>query len=151
MRRWWLLAGLVVASALAAPPAQAQAPDLRAALLTLDDLPTGWTAAAVGPPAATTPAFCTGEPMEQLAWAAEATFQKRDAGPALELSIATLVQRLAVLELPDATDFMDRLAGLPVPCDWDETARSGDTGHLALQRLSFPRVGDRSDALRLRL
>lgn len=120
--------------------------DLEAALLTLDDMPTGWTTDTVEATGndSDSATLCGAELIEEVEPAGEvsADFSAGDLGPLLNHSILEYEDDEAARVL---TDFADALAGCE---EWTEET---DEGPMTLRPtpLSFPSLGDETVAVRI--
>lgn len=120
------------------------APDAEAALLTLDDMPSGWTRAQDTETSNEASAICDQEPMEDFTPVDEASadFTGGDLGPMLFHSVAVYEDDQAEQALDTFLDTMDS-------CDeWTEEGENGTTTFKA-EPLSFSSYGDQTVAVRI--
>jgi hypothetical protein len=127
-----------------APPATAQ-PSVTGALLTLRDFPSGWSEEPPPMSGGGSNSLCDrpapdrrGESLDF----AEAYFGRGQLGPFVYHAVSR-----ATIDI--ALDVMATVHALPVPCDWTETNRSGDTIMWQMRAISFPALGEDSVAFRL--
>jgi hypothetical protein len=141
VRRWsLLLIALVVA--VWWQSVYAQAPDWRAALITLEDVPVGWSQVVSRPPSTIARGFCNA-PASGLgrSGSVRADFQGSDTGPLL----AHMIQ---VASLTEAERIVGVLSALAVPCEWEESTSDGEPLRWTARRMEFPQLGDETVALR---
>lgn len=120
------------------------APDAEAALLTLNDMPSGWTQAQDTETSNEASAICDQEPMEDFDPVDEASadFTGGDLGPMLFHSVEVYDDGQAEQAMDAFLDNMDS-------CDqWSEEIENGTTTFQA-QPLSFSSYGDQTVAVRI--
>lgn len=120
------------------------APDAEAALLTLNDMPSGWTQAQDTETSNEASAICDQEPMEDFDPVDEASadFTGGDLGPMLFHSVA-------VYEDDQAEQAIDTFLNTMDSCDeWTEEGENGTTTFEA-KPLSFSSYGDQTVAVRI--
>lgn len=120
------------------------APDAEAALLTLNDMPSGWTQAQDAETSNEASAICDQEPMEDFDPLDEASadFTGGDLGPILFHSVA-------VYEDDQAEQAIDTFLNTMDSCDeWTEEGENGTTTFEA-KPLSFSSYGDQTAAVRI--
>lgn len=121
--------------------------NLVSALLTLDDLPVGWTTSELGDDDDSDDAgICGTEPLDDLVkpiGKAEAEFQQSNLGPFLSES-------LAVYESTDDAQSVMEAARSTFTCsEWTDTNAEGEETVWSISPLSFPTIGDETFVLRL--
>ena len=118
--------------------------EVRKALLTLEDMPTGWSVKE-SKPSESTGEICGKKVFEVVSTAkADIDFEKD--------AFTTVTQAIRAYDSGEAKQGLDNALKVFETCkEWTDTAKDGSVTTYKLTPLSFPKLGDQTVALRLNL